>query len=172
MDYAIAADGPVAIKYPKGEAYSGLDEKNLQYINGKAEVINFSSQVGEIQNKTLAIIAVGSMVRTGVAVRDKLKAELGYEPELISLRFINPLDTDRIRETFEQFDYVALLEESVKRGSVGEAVAYEIREKSVQMLHYCIGTETVQHGSVARLKAELGLDVDSIYEDILMHIKL
>ncbi len=173
MDYAINADGPVAIKYPKGNAYTGLDDKNLQYLTGKSEVINFSSQVGEEKTHSLSIIAVGSMVKTAVEIRDRIRQEEGYEPQLISLRFINPLDEDRIRETAEQFDYIAVLEESVRRGSVGEAVGYQLSrcENRAKLLHYCIPTEVVSHGSVNRLKESMGLDTDSIYEDILKHIK-
>ena len=170
MDFAIAHDGPVAIKYPKGAAYEGLNDKNFQFIEGRSEVINFSSQVGEASCKSLAIMAVGSMVKTGVEIRDRLKEETGYEPQLINVRFINPLDIERIRETTEEFDYIAVLEESIKRGSVGEAVGYEIAslnsEKKAKLLHYCIEAETVQHGSVNRLKSELGLDTESIYKDI------
>ncbi|MCR5213651.1 MAG: 1-deoxy-D-xylulose-5-phosphate synthase [Eubacterium sp.] len=174
MEYAINAEGPVAIKYPKGKAYTGLDDKSFQYLKGKSEVINFSSQIGEVKTKSLAIIGVGSMVSTGVEVRDRLKEEIGYEPQLINLRFINPLDEDRIRETADQFDFIAVMEESVRRGSIGEAVGYNLAlcNSKAKLLHYCIPTEVVQHGSVSRLKESMGLDSDSIYNDIINRIKI
>ena len=172
MDYAVAADGPVAIKYTKGAAYTGLDDKNFQFIDGKSEVINFSSQVGEATVKPFAIMAVGSMVKTGVEIRDRFKEVTNYEPELINVRFINPLDTERIRETASKYEYIVVLEESIKRGSVGEAVGYELSTtgSDCKLMHFCIGTDTVQHGSVARLKEELGLDAESIFNEVFQTV--
>ena len=173
MDYALECDGPVAIKYPKGVAYTEMDDRNFKYIMGKAEVINFSSQIGEQKCKTVALLAVGNMVSTAKEVRDKIKDETSYEPELVSVRFINPIDTDRVKDTIKKFDYVAVIEETIKRGSFGEAVAYEIAESdsSCKLLHYCIKSETVQHGSIRKLKELCGLDADSIYKDIMKHLK-
>ena len=173
MDYAVQADGPVCIKYPKGAAYTGLDDKCIKFIKGHSEVINFSSQIGESKCSKLAILAVGSMVKTAVEVRDRIKNELNYEPELINVRFISPMDMDRVRETIRDFEYVAVIEESIKRGSVGEAVGYEIavQHTDCRLIHFCVETDVVQHGSVSRLKRELGLDTESISDKLISIIK-
>ena len=149
------------------------------------------------------------MVETAVAIRDRIKAEKNYEPELINLRFINPLDKERIQETIRDFDVIAVIEESISRGSIGEAVGYEMAKLGVRsdaaslnmnstekdagasteeylakkrseaqhsksidtkLLHFCINQETLQHGSVARIRETIGLDVDSIYESIMKNI--
>ena len=172
MEYAVQADGPVCIKYSKGTAYTGLDDRCVKFIEGRSEVVNFSSQVGEVTCKKVALMAVGSMVETAVKVRDKIKENTGYEPELINVRFINPLDTERIRETINNYDYVAVIEESIKRGSVGEAVGYEmaVTGTTCKLLHYCINSETVQHGNVARLRDEVGLSPEAIYESLMAKI--
>lgn len=169
MDYAVKADGPVCIKYPKGDAYTGMDDKNVKFVEGKSEVINFSSQKGETKCKKVAIMAVGNMVRTAAEVRDRIKEETNYEPELINVRFINPIDKERIRETIKDFEVIAVMEEAVRRGSVGEVVGYEMAQLGAQskLLHFCIEEETVQHGSVARVKESLGLDAESIYNKMI-----
>ena len=181
MEYALEYDGPVAIKYPKGLAYTGLDDKNMQFIEGRSEVINFSSQIGRSDVKSLAIIAVGNMVENAVKIRDRIKAEKGYEPELISMRFINPLDTERIQETIKDFEVIAVIEESISRGSVGEAVGYEMAKLGIdgteaddssdmvrtRLLHFCIEQESLQHGSVKKIREIVGLDPDSIYDRIM-----
>ena len=114
------------------------------------------------------------MVHTAYEVRDRIKSETGYEPCLINVRFINPLDVERVKETIESFDYIAVMEETVRRGSIGEAVAYEMSTSEnrcgSRLLHYCVKSEVLQHGSVKRLKEEQGLDADTIYEDIISHI--
>ena len=169
MDYAVKADGPVCIKYPKGDAYTGMDDKNVKFVEGKSEIINFSSQKGETKCKKVAIMAVGNMVRTAAEVRDRIKEETNYEPELINVRFINPIDKERIRETIKDFEVIAVMEEAVRRGSVGEVVGYEMAQLGAQskLLHFCIEEETVQHGSVARVKESLGLDAESIYNKMI-----
>ncbi|MBO4864461.1 MAG: 1-deoxy-D-xylulose-5-phosphate synthase [Eubacterium sp.] len=172
MDFAVGFDGPIAIKYPKGVAYRGLDDKNVQFIQGRSEVINFSSQVGEVSCKRLAIFAVGNMLETAVNIRDRIKADKGYEPQVVNVRFINPIDTERIQETVRDFDVVAVIEESIERGSVGEAVGYEMARlgSTAKLLHFCIEEETVRHGSVRRLREALGLDEESIYRKIAENI--
>ncbi|MCR5544522.1 MAG: 1-deoxy-D-xylulose-5-phosphate synthase [Eubacterium sp.] len=169
MDYAVKADGPVCIKYPKGDAYTELDDKNVKFVEGKSEIINFSSQKGETKCKKVAIMAVGNMVRTAAEVRDRIKEETNYEPELINVRFINPIDKERIRETIKDFEVIAVMEEAVRRGSVGEVVGYEMAQLGAQskLLHFCIEEETVQHGSVARVKESLGLDAEGIYNKMI-----
>ena len=169
MDFAVSADGPVVIKYPRGMAYTGLDDKNQMFIKGHSEVINFSSQVGEVSCKKLSIMAVGCMVETAEKVRDKIKEATNYEPELINVRFINPPDIERIKETINEFDYIAVIEESTERGSFGEYVGYEIARSGggTGLLHFCIKDETVNHGNVRKLREVLGLDEDSIVKSIM-----
>ncbi len=170
MDYAVnTATGPVAIKYTKGVAYSDLNDKNVQFLSGHSEVINFEKTVGNKNLKSIALLAVGSMVETAVKVRDKISSEYDYEPELINLRFIKPLDLDRIRETMNGFDLVCILEENVRRGSVGEEIGYikATEGLSADIMHFCIDTETVQQGAVSKLKEELGLDAESIYNKVI-----
>ena len=64
------------------------------------------SQKGETKCKKVAIMAVGNMVRTAAEVRDRIKEETNYEPELINVRFINPIDKERIRETIKDFEVI------------------------------------------------------------------
>ena len=172
MDYAVSFDGPIAIKYPKGRAYTELNDQNQKFIHGRSEVINFTSQVGDVHVKKLAILAVGDMVETAVSVRDKIKEKTNFQPQVVNMRFINPLDIERIRETIRDFEVVAVLEGTVRRGSVGEAVGYEMAKmgSTAKLKHFCIEDETVQHGSVSRLKESLGLDADSITEKLLSDI--
>ena len=55
MKFAVHYDGPVAIRYPRGEAYTGLEEYRAPVEYQKAEWIYHGEEV--------AILAVGSRVR-------------------------------------------------------------------------------------------------------------
>lgn len=57
MEWAVAYDGPVALKYSRGEAYYGLKEYNADIEYGRSEMIH--------RGQKLAIVAVGNMVQSG-----------------------------------------------------------------------------------------------------------
>ena len=144
------------------------DEKSVRFVDGRSEVVNFESVVGSYSGPKVALIGVGDMVETALCVRDRIRDDVGMTPEVINLRFIKPLDVERIRETVEKFDIVAVLEDTVKQGSVGEAVAYEIAETgaSCRLLHFCIKDEKLTQGSVTKLREVEGIDVDTVYKTI------
>ena len=168
LEYAVKLDGPVAIKYSKGGCFVDTDEKSVRFVDGRSEVVNFESVVGSYSGPKVALIGVGDMVETALCVRDRIRDDVGMTPEVINLRFIKPLDVERIRETVEKFDIVAVLEDTVKQGSVGEAVAYEIAETgaSCRLLHFCIKDEKLTQGSVTKLREVEGIDVDTVYKTI------
>lgn len=168
LDYAMTLDGPVAIKYSKGRCFSDSDEKATRFIDGRAEVMNFTSTVGSYKGPSIALIGVGDMVETAVNVRDRIKDKTGMTPAVINLRFIKPLDSERIRETAENYDIVVLLEDTVRAGSVGEEISYIITESGARcrFIHFCVKDERLQHGSVTRLKETQGLDENSVYNRI------
>lgn len=55
IKFAVDYDGPIAVRYPRGEAYTGLKEFRAPICLGKSEVIHEGSRV--------ALLAVGSMVK-------------------------------------------------------------------------------------------------------------
>ena len=85
LKFAIRQKSPVAIRYPRGEAYTGLEDYRAPIEMGKAEILE--------KGKEIAILAVGNMVRTAVQVTEKLR-NCGYEPTLVNMRFVKPLDMD------------------------------------------------------------------------------
>ena len=54
LRFAVKADGPVAIRYPRGNAYQGLQEYQTAVEMGKSEVLHSGCKV--------AVLALGSMV--------------------------------------------------------------------------------------------------------------
>ena len=87
LEFGVNFDGPLAIRYPRGQAYRGLYEFWAPVEYGKAEMLYEESDI--------ALFALGSMVSTGEHVREKLKAR-GYACTLVNARFVKPLDTDMI----------------------------------------------------------------------------
>ena len=89
MEWAVAYDGPVALKYSRGEAYYGLKEYNADIEYGRSEMIH--------RGQKLAIVAVGNMVQEAEKVYDRLLAD-GTNVTFVNARFLKPIDTDMIDE--------------------------------------------------------------------------
>lgn len=159
MKYAVASDGPVAVRYPRGEAYSGLKDFRAPIECGKSEWI--------CEGGGIALIAVGSMVKTAVEVKDILDKS-GLPCSIINVRFVKPFDTEMLKKAADEHDLLVTMEENVLSGGFGEHVmAYlENAGYSKKFLPIAIPDRYVEHGNVEALKKELGMDAESIVQRI------
>lgn len=166
IKYAVDFGGPIAIRYPRGEAYTGLPEFRAPVELGKGEWI--------CEEEDIALLAVGSMVRTARQVRQILKQK-GYSCSLMNARFVMPYDRDMVRKALAGHKLLVTLEENVASGGFGEKIRVcvdELREESreyasCELLTVALPDEYVEHGNVDVLKKELGIDAESIADRIL-----
>ena len=160
LKFAIRQKSPVAIRYPRGEAYTGLEDYRAPIEMGKAEILE--------KGKEIAILAVGNMVRTAVQVTENLR-NCGYEPTLVNMRFVKPLDMDLLEILREDHSLIVTLEENVKSGGFGEQVMtyYGSRLHSPAVRIVAIEDQFVPHGSVEDLMHQQQMDSASVTERIL-----
>ena len=160
LKFAIRQKSPVAIRYPRGEAYTGLEDYRAPIEMGKGEILE--------KGKEIAILAVGNMVRTAVQVTENLRSR-GYEPTLVNMRFVKPLDTDLLEILREDHSLIVTMEENVKSGGFGEQVMtyYGSRPHSPAVRIVAIEDRFVPHGSVDDLMRQQQMDSDSVTERIL-----
>lgn len=160
LKFAIRQKSPVAIRYPRGEAYTGLEDYRAAIEMGKAEILE--------KGKEIAILAVGNMVRTAVQVTENLRNR-GYEPTLVNMRFVKPLDMDLLEILREDHSLIVTLEENVKSGGFGEQVMtyYGSRLHSPAVRIVAIEDKFVPHGSVEDLMHQQQMDSASVTERIL-----
>lgn len=150
---------PIAIRYPRGQAYRGLKEFNTPVEYGRGEMI--------YEGKEIALLAVGSMVSTAEHVREKLKGE-GYDCTLANGRFIKPVDlelTDRLARTHR---LIVTMEENVLQGGYGLQITAYVHEHhpQVKVLNIALPDAYVEHGNVSLLREDLKIDSDSVIEAI------
>jgi len=159
MKFAVDFNYPIAIRYPRGEAYAELEDHRSNIVYGKSEVI--------FKEKDIVLLAVGSMVKTAVGVRASLK-EQGYNCSLINARFVKPIDEDTIFEFTKDHTLIVTLEENVASGGFGEKVREYLNRigADIQMISIAIPDEYVEHGNVEILKKEIGIDGESILNRI------
>ncbi|MBP5275412.1 MAG: 1-deoxy-D-xylulose-5-phosphate synthase, partial [Lachnospiraceae bacterium] len=137
-----------------------LSEFRAPIEYGQAEWINKESG--------MCLIAVGSMVKTAVEVREKLKAA-GKEVSILNARFVNPIDKELIKEAVKSHSHIVTMEENVLSGGFCERVSSFLVEEGLFVNHTPIAIPDmyVEHGNVDFLKKEIGMDADSIFERIL-----
>ena len=157
LKYAISFSGPIAIRYPRGEAYDELEDVRNKIEYGKSEIV--------YDEEDTVLVAVGSMVKTACAIRDKMK-EAGKSCSIINARFVKPIDEEGILAAAKKHKKLVTLEENVASGGFGEKVREFLDEKNTGCQIYNIALEDayVEHGNVEVLKKEIGIDPDSIIE--------
>ena len=154
---------PLAIRYPRGEAYDGLKEYRAPFRYGKSEII--------YKEKDIALIAAGSMVETAVNVRNVLK-EKGYNVTLVNARFVKPVDEACLEQLEKDHYLYVTLEENVLSGGFGESILKHCNnmECNVEILNIAIPNLYVEHGNIDILKKESGIDTDTIVKKIMERI--
>ena len=160
MKFAIGFGAPIAVRYPRGEAYDGLKEHRKPIVYGKSEWI--------YEEGDICLLAVGSMVKTACQVREQLK-EKGYSCSLINARFVKPLDEDTIESAYDAHKLFVSMEENVASGGYGEKVREFLDRKKwgKAFLSIAIPDAYVEHGNVELLRQEIAIDADSVTKRII-----
>ena len=160
LKYAVEFDGPIALRYPRGEAYDGLKEYRRPIEYGKSEVI--------YEEEDIALLAVGNMVKIAEQVRKNLK-EIGYSCTLVNARFVKPIDTEVLDMLSADHKLLVTMEENVRSGGYGEKVMDYVVEQElpVKLLNISLPDEYVEHGNVSLLYEEVGIDAQTVTKRII-----
>ena len=160
LRFAVDYPHPVALRYPRGEAYEGMKEFRAPVEYGKSEVL--------YEEADIAVIFVGHMAELADRVRTGIR-DAGYKCSLINARFVKPLDTqllDRLSRTHRLF--VTIEENVVAGGFGGQVLEYASEAKlPVYIRNIGIPDDYVEHGNVEILRREVGLDCGRIVEQVL-----
>lgn len=155
LEFAVDYKGPIAIRYPRGQAYRGLKEFMNPIVYGQGEML--------FEEQDIALLAVGSMVSTAEHIREKLKAR-GFQCSLANGRFVKPFDPCLVDRLAHGHTRIVTLEENVLQGGYGLAVTAYIHRHypQIRVMNVALPDAYVEHGNVSVLRAELGIDSDSI----------
>lgn len=155
ITFAATFPAPLAIRYPRGKAYTGLSEFQEPICFGKSEII--------YKERDIAILAVGSMVESAAKVREELKQQ-GKNVSLINARFVKPLDEELLDQIAQTHSVIITMEENVINGGYGMAVLryYNTRHTDVKVINFAVPNSYVEQGSKDDQLKECGLDQESI----------
>ncbi|MBQ7085188.1 MAG: 1-deoxy-D-xylulose-5-phosphate synthase, partial [Anaerotignum sp.] len=147
------------VRYPRGTAETAFAEYREPIEYGKAELIQDGEKV--------AILVEGHMLKAAAEAAEQLKAE-GYQPMLVNMRFIKPLDEEILLKAAEKCELIVTIEDNVKMGGFGSKVLEFYGEKGIKtgVLNLGFPDRYIEQGTQAQLFERYGLDAAGIYESI------
>lgn len=154
--------GPVVIRYPRG---SGL----LVDWKCPLEKIEVGTAREMKPGKDLAVLSIGPIGNTAAKAISKIEESM---PEIsiahFDIRFLKPIDKNTLKKIGQNFDKIITIEDGVKMGGLGSAVLEFMAENNFCPKIKVLGLpdEFVEHGSVAELQHEVGIDLEGICNKI------
>ena len=149
----------IAVRYPRGTAETAFAEQKEPITYGKAEVIQ--------KGRDIAVLAEGHMLKPAAEAAERLEAE-GYHPMLVNMRFLNPLDTELLKEIAETCAHIVTVEDNLRKGGFGSKVLEYYGDAGIQtdVLNLAFPDKYIEQGTQAQLFERYGLDAAGIYNSI------
>ncbi len=150
---AILHDGPIAVRYPRGEGLGvPIDKEFRQIPLGTSESLQ--------EGRDICLLAYGSMVSVAMEAASILREE-GIDAGVVNMRFAKPLDTAMLTSVVARYSHIVTLEEGVLKGGVGSAVlewlALSDHLGRVHVRMIGVPDQYIDHGSPKILRSYLGL---------------
>jgi 1-deoxy-D-xylulose-5-phosphate synthase len=152
-------DGPIALRYPRGEA-EGVA------LPGRPEAIEIGR--GEVlsEGERVALLGYGYGVSVARRSAELLAAEHGVEPTVADGRFAKPLDSELLEQLAAEHDLIVTVEENVLAGGFGSAVLEHLADHDLlggtRVLRIGLPDRYVTHGKPALLREEVGLTPEAV----------
>lgn len=157
---ALSLEGPVALRYPRGEGSgAALEEPFTPLESLAAEVL----EEGEI-----AILAVGSMVDAAQKTAKLLKEE-GLSAAVVNMRIVKPLDEELLHRMAHEKKMLVTMEENALAGGFGSAVLEALADAGllVPVVRFGIGDAFIEQGKPQELLEMAGLQPEQMARSIL-----
>ena len=155
MDLSREIDGPVAIRYPRGNSYY-IERGSYNKINiGTYEVLE--------EGNDILVLAIGNMVKKALSARDILIKD-NINPTIVNARFLKPMDEDLLHDLFKNHSKVVTIEDNVISGGFGSRINKFIIDNNynVKIENIGIPDKFVEHGNVDELFETIGMSDEQI----------
>ncbi|UCZ54614.1 1-deoxy-D-xylulose-5-phosphate synthase [Bacillus shivajii] len=154
-------DGPIAVRYPRGNGFGVKMDESLKEIPiGKWEILKEGSD--------LSILAYGTMIPVAMEAADILEKD-GIHVEVVNARSIKPLDDDMLKQFAMENRPLLTIEEGALLGGFGSAVVEHFHAKhhhNMVVESMGIPDRYIEHGSVPELLEEVGLTPQAVAERV------
>jgi 1-deoxy-D-xylulose-5-phosphate synthase len=154
---ALQHDGPIAFRYPRGNALGVTLSRELVPIPiGQAQVLAAGHDV--------VILALGAMVAEALKARALLEDQ-GVQASVIDARFVKPVDNDLLADLARRIPRFVTVEENMRQGGFGSAVLESLSDAGIHDVaveRIGIPDIFIEHGPQSVLRAKYGLDAPAI----------
>ncbi len=154
-------DGPIAVRYPRGNGYGiKMDDVLKEIPIGTWEVLKEGSD--------LAILTFGTTVPLAQEAANQLAKE-GISVKVINARSIKPLDEEMLLDLANKNYPILTIEEAALQGGFGSAVLEYYNDQdfyNVIVERMGIPDQFIEHGSVAQLMEEIGLSSKDVINTV------
>uniref|UniRef100_A8M819 1-deoxy-D-xylulose-5-phosphate synthase n=1 Tax=Salinispora arenicola (strain CNS-205) TaxID=391037 RepID=A8M819_SALAI len=150
-------DGPTIVRFPTGAVAADLPA--LRRV-GPVDVLAESARTDVL------LVAVGSFAGLGVQVAGRV-AEQGYGVTVVDPRWVRPAPAELV-ELAAGHRLVVTVEDGVRVGGVGDALAQAMRDADVEVPVKDLGVpaDWHPHGTRAQILADLGLTAQDVARDV------
>ena len=148
LGLAAAAQGPVALRYPRG------GEERYTADAGRAPCTRLT------EGADITLVTHGIPVSTVLQVAERLR-QAGYSPEVWKLNRLLPLEAEGVLQSAARTGRLLVAEECAEMGCMGGRIAAQLSERGIAMkkVRLCnTGRGYVPQGTVAQLRQWCGLD--------------
>jgi 1-deoxy-D-xylulose-5-phosphate synthase len=165
-------DGPIALRYPRGEG-TGVElpgeAKAIAIGTGEilceAETTDASARAG----RRVALIGYGSGVGRALSAAEELRRQ-EIAVTVVDARFAKPIDAGLMAQLAAEHDLLVTVEEGVLAGGFGSAVWETLNEAglttSPRIIRVGLPDRYVTHGKPALLHEEVGFTGEHIAERV------
>src|SRR5687767_13261367 len=156
-------DGPVALRYPRGEAEGvPLPVRPEPIEIGRGELLR--------EGDTVAFLGYGYGVSVALGAADRLSEDHSVEATVADARFAKPLDAELVERLAAEHDVLVTVEENVLAGGFGSGVLEHLADhdllRDTRVLRFGLPDRYVTHGKPALLREEVGLTPQDVAERV------
>ncbi len=156
-------DGPVALRYPRGEAEGvPLPLKPERIEIGRGELLR--------EGERVAFLGYGYGVSVALGAAELLAEGRGVDATVADARFAKPLDAELVERLAAEHDLLVTVEENVLSGGFGSAVLEHLADRDqlggTRVLRVGLPDAYVTHGKPALLRAEVGLTPEAVADRV------
>ncbi|OIJ20315.1 1-deoxy-D-xylulose-5-phosphate synthase [Anaerobacillus alkalidiazotrophicus] len=154
-------DGPIAVRYPRGNGYGiKMDEVLKEIPIGKWEVLREGSDI--------TILTFGTTIPMAEEAAELLAKE-GISVKVINARSIKPVDSDMLLDLAKRKCPILTIEEATLQGGFGSAIIEFFHDNDCHGLivdRMGIPDRFIEHGSVSELMEEIGLTTKGVINKV------
>ena len=156
-------EGPVAIRYPRGNGIGATFNEDEERIE-----IGKSNTVLQSVEKEVVLLSFGSLLDSAIEVGKK------YNARVVDMQFIKPIDHKLIEEISDAYKLIVTIEDNVIAGGAGSAVNEQLAvlNSNAKILNLGLPDEFIEHGDQEQQKILNGLDASGIEKSIKEKLEL